>query len=95
MSCAERALLFGSGSAHRATDGQYVSQRQLLGRHIDLLRPLMGLKQEKCKAEVCWFITAAAWARRLPIALLKSAELTLYLQNGHLNSVPSFIGLVV
>jgi hypothetical protein len=63
--------------------------------HIVLLRPLMGLKEEECNAVACSFITAAAWVRRLPVVLLKSTVLTLYLQKGHLNLVPPFIGLVV
>jgi hypothetical protein len=63
--------------------------------YIVLLRPLIGLKEEKCNAVACSFITAAAWVRRLPVVLLKFIVLTLYLQKGHLNSVPPFIGLVV
>jgi hypothetical protein len=72
-----------------------VPQRQLLGCHIDLLLPPTGLRRPKCNAVVCWFIIAAAWVRRLPLVLLNSAVLTLYLQKEHLNAMPSFIGRVV
>jgi hypothetical protein len=40
-------------------------------------------------------MTAAAWVRQLPLGLLKSTVLTLYLQKEHLNAVPPFIGFVV
>jgi hypothetical protein len=57
----------------------------------DLLLPLLaGCRQEKCNAAVCWFITAAAWMRRLRFVLLKSSVLTLRLQKG-----PPWIGWVV
>jgi hypothetical protein len=58
--------------------------------HDLLLRPLTGCRQEKCNAAACWFITAAAWMRRLPFVLLKCSVLTLRLQKG-----PPLIGLVV
>jgi hypothetical protein len=42
MSCAESALLFRLSSAHRARDGQYVSQREF-GLHINIIQlPLIG-----------------------------------------------------
>ena len=64
--------------------------------HSPLVRSLTtGRRQERCNAAACWFMTAAAWVRRLPLGLLKSTVLTLYLQKEHLNAVPSFIGFVV
>ena len=63
--------------------------------HSRLVRSLTGRGQERCNAAACWFMTAAAWVRRLPLGLLKSTVLTLYLQIEHLNAVPPFIGFVV
>jgi hypothetical protein len=36
VSCAKRALLFRLRPAHRATDGQYMSQRELCSFHVSL-----------------------------------------------------------
>src|ERR1700730_17538988 len=63
--------------------------------HSRLVRSPTGRRPERCNAAACWFMTAAAWVRRLPLGLLKSTVLTPYLQKEHLNAVPPFIGFVV
>ena len=38
VSCAKRALLFWFRPAHRATDGQYLSQREVFGLHPNIIQ---------------------------------------------------------
>ena len=38
LSCAKRALLFRFSSTHGATDRQYMSQRELLSFHVNIIQ---------------------------------------------------------